>query len=336
MKRRGASSFPAGITAVTVLAGVLTVFLIRSGPPASLLRLSSRLRTGYETLFTPPETVPAPDPEAEAPVVLSVPGGEAAKVPPVKTETPPVSLLSAGVPALDDKAELSPDVSALLAEELSFPRPDGPQVLVIHTHGSEAYTPEGEDTYTASDPMRTEDITKNVVRVGEELQKTLESRSISVLHDVSLYDSPAYTGSYARTMDAISRYLAEYPTIQVVIDLHRDAVEREDGSYYAAVCELDGKKSSPVMLVVGTDANGLEHPGWRENLKLALHLQCAMDARYPGLSRPITLSPNRYNQHLTSGSLLAEIGYCGNTLQEALTAARAFGECLSDVLEEAG
>lgn len=86
------------------------------------------------------------------------------------------------------------------------------------------------------------------------------------------------------------------------------------------------------MLVMGTGENGLEHPYWRENLKLALAMQKAMDDKYPTLTRPINLAQERYNQHLTQGSLILEVGSSGNTLSEALCAVELFADAVAPLL----
>jgi stage II sporulation protein P len=239
--------------------------------------------------------------------------------------------LSQYVTAADIKNQTSYDIdpSALVSEGYDFTiDPDSPQILIVHTHGSEAYTPDGEDTYTESDPMRTEDTDQNVVRVGDELAAAFEERGIKVLHDRSLYDYPSYNGSYTRSMEAIESYLDEYPDIKIVIDLHRDAVD----SSYVTTAEVDGKTCSQVLLLIGTDYSGLDHPNWRENLKFGLTLQAAMNYEYPGLARPLKVSEYRYNQNATTGSMILEVGYCTNTLQQSIDAVKYFADAASDVL----
>lgn len=227
------------------------------------------------------------------------------------------------------------NIGAMLNEEVNISISAGePQVLIIHTHGSEAYTPDGEDIYTPSDPSRTEDTNYNMIRVGDEMASALEEYGISVIHDRGLYDYPSYSGSYSRSLEAIESYLAQYPSIKIVIDVHRDALESETGTVYKTVADIDGDPTAQVMLVVGTDEMGLEHPNWRENLKLALRIQAAMNESYPTLARPISLRTSRFNQHATTGSLLVEIGCSGNTLQEALNAARLFAESAAKVILE--
>ena len=308
---------------------------------ASLLSESAILRQAEAELPEPEPDSRIPQAAADEPVqnhadnriqlpVLSVPSGESAGgTQPADYAALPYTL-SADLVELYNKTEYTIDTAALLGEPLHLaPVGEGPQVLIIHTHGSEAYAQSDGDAYTSSDPMRTEDKTHNMIRVGTELAQRLEASGICVIHDTELYDYPSYTGSYSRTLDAIESYLAQYPTINVVIDLHRDAV---DELTYKTTATVDGASSAQVMTVVGTNFSGLEHGNWHENLKLAMHLQCAMLTRYPGLARPITISQYRYNQHATTGSLIVEIGYSGNTLSEALTAARGFSDALSDVL----
>ena len=210
---------------------------------------------------------------------------------------------------------------------------EGPQILIIHTHGSEAYTPAGLDRYESEDRCRTEDPAFNVIRVGDELASLLEQSGLRVLHDREIYDYPSYTGSYTRSGQAVEHYLEEYPGIAVVFDLHRDALGADD-IVYKTMAEEEGVCASQVMLLVGTDDSGLEHPNWTSNLSLALYLQQAVDYRHPTLMRPVDLVPQRYNQHLTGGSLILEVGSSGNTLQEALAGIRLFAEAAGPALLE--
>ncbi|SMC55841.1 stage II sporulation protein P [Papillibacter cinnamivorans] len=235
---------------------------------------------------------------------------------------------------VNNQTSQSIDIAALLkaGPGIVFGKTE-PQVLVIHTHGSEAYTPDGEDVYMPTDPDRTEDMRYNVVRVGDEITETLEKAGISVVHDRALYDYPSYSGSYTRSLAAIETYLKKYPSIQFVFDIHRDALEADDGTVYKVVSTQNGEKVAQVMFVVGTNDSGLEHPKWKENLKLALCLQAALNKEYPTLMRPVSLRTARFNQHATTGSLIVEVGSSGNTLQEALASARLFAACVAEVLK---
>ena len=226
------------------------------------------------------------------------------------------------------------DLGALVSKGTSVRlSTDKPQILIIHTHGSEAYTPDQENSYSPSDNFRTADTRYSVIRVGDELTACLESYGLNVLHDRNIYDTPSYTGSYARSGDAVGKYLKEYPSISVVLDVHRDAIGDGD-VVYKTVAEGDGKPCSQVMLLVGTGENGLEHPNWQENLKFALYLQSAVVKKYQSLPRPIALKKERYNQQLSTGSLILEVGSSGNTLSEALNAVRLFADAIGPALKD--
>lgn len=221
--------------------------------------------------------------------------------------------------------------------ELDMPRldlsADGPQILIVHTHTTEAYAPEGEDVYVPSGDCRTTDNYYNMVRIGEEVSKVLRDAGWSVVHDLGPYDYPNYNGSYSRAGVSVSQWLEKYPSIRIVLDLHRDALVAEDGTVYKTATEVDGEKTAQVMLVVGSNAGGQNHPGWRENLALATAVQSGLNADYPTLARPMILRSSRFNQHLSPGAMLVEVGSHGNTLQEALAAARLFAGSLSETLK---
>ena len=234
--------------------------------------------------------------------------------------------------AIKNGTEIDIDTAALLAAGPTQVLPaEGPQVLIVHTHGSEAYTPDSRDYYEETDTDRTEDTNYNVVRVGDELAAALTEQGLNVLHDREIYDYPSYTGSYSRSGAAVEEYLEQYPDIAVVIDLHRDALGDADVTY-KTVAELSGESCSQVMLLVGTGESGLWHPQWEQNLRLALYLQDAVNDRYPTLMRPVSVTPERYNQHLTTGSLILEVGSNGNTLREALNAVRLFAQAAGPAL----
>ena len=224
------------------------------------------------------------------------------------------------------------DIGQLLMSGPTFRFPaEGAQILIIHTHSSEAYTPAGLDKYEASDEARTEDTQYNIVRIGDELTAVLENAGLHVIHDRGIYDYPSYTGSYTRSAQAIANWLADYPGIRMVIDVHRDALG-ENGTVYKTMAEEDGVCASQVMMLIGTDESGLAHSAWRDNLALAVYLQQAVSAAHPTLMRPVQLVPQRYNQHLSPGSMILEVGSSGNTLQEALAAVRLFGESAAPAL----
>ena len=233
---------------------------------------------------------------------------------------------------IENRPGLELDVAAMAQAELALDLPEeGPQVLIVHTHGSEAYTPDGTDTYVATGECRTADKTKSVVRVGEEVAKVLTEMGLTVVHDTELYDYPAYNGSYDRSLAAVEHWLEQYPTIQVVLDIHRDALIGADGTVYKPITTINGESCAQVMLVMGSNAL-YDHPDWLGNLTLAVQVQKEMNTLWPTLARPIGLRENRYNQQTAPGAMLVEVGSHGNTLQEALAAARMFARALGAVL----
>lgn len=241
----------------------------------------------------------------------------------------------AGTVTLKNATGLNVDVAALCAApvNITLGGADSPQILILHTHATEAYTPDGDDTYVPSGDHRTTDTSQNVVRVGDEIAGVLESCGFSVIHDTTLYDYPDYTKAYANAYDGIEEWLQKYPSIRVVMDVHRDALEGDDGTIYKTMAEVDGEKVAQVMLVMGSNDSGKSFDSWQENLTLAFKLQMQLNAQYPSLARPVTLRSARYNEQLTNGSLLVEVGSHGNTLQEALAAARLFAASAAQVFQ---
>ena len=180
---------------------------------------------------------------------------------------------------------------------------------------------------------RTTDTRYNVVHVGDVMAEAFGEAGISVLHDRTLYDYPSYSGAYDRSLAAIQSYLAQYPSIRFILDVHRDAIEDGQGNEYKVVSAVEGEgTAAQLTLVVGSDGGGLTHDHWRENLKLAAALQEDLLAEYPTLMRPVLLRNSRYNQHATTGSLLVEVGAAGNSPEEAALSARLFAERMTEVL----
>ncbi len=228
------------------------------------------------------------------------------------------------------------DLKWLLSAKLPFKLTgNGPHVLIVHTHGSESYLPQGRDTYTLTDVERTSDKKYNVIRVGDELEAALKAEGLSVIHDRNIYDSPSYNGSYTRTLESIGQALKKNPSIKVVIDVHRDAMTANDGTKYRTVAEVNGQRVAQLMLVMSTGESGLPHPDWAENLKLAVKVQNAMASKYPGIMRPINLRKERFNMHATKGSMLIEVGTSANSLSEAIASVKLLGKELAGILKTA-
>lgn len=226
------------------------------------------------------------------------------------------------------------DASLLQEGTVDVPLGDGPQILIVHTHGSEAYSMTDGDVYEESDPYRTTDCTHNVVRVGEEMATVFRAYGFQVIHDTTLCDYPAYNGAYDRSKAVVEQWLAKYPSIKVVLDVHRDALVGGEGEIYKMVTTEAGSKAAQVMMVLGTDAGGAEHPRWKDNLAFALKLQRNLVKGYSSLARPTVLRKSRYNQQLCPGSILVEVGGHGNTLSEAIDGGRLWADNVARTLLE--
>lgn len=231
-----------------------------------------------------------------------------------------------------NRAQKQADTAHLAEQPLSLSLSEGPQILILHSHGSEAYTPQGDqDSYTPSDPYRTTDCAHNMVRVGEEMARIFREAGFLVVHDTNLYDYPAYDGAYDRSLEAAQRWLTQFPSLKIIFDVHRDALGDEQTVYKVVSQETEGT-AAQVMMVVGTD-NGGFHPLWQENLSFALHLQRRLLDDHNALARPIVLRSSRFNQQLSVGSVLVEVGTHGNSLEEALLGARLFAQSAVAVLD---
>ena len=208
-----------------------------------------------------------------------------------------------------------------------------PQVLIMHTHATEDYRLSAGLWFTPGDGARSTDRSINMCAVGRVMADTLNAAGICTLHDETLNDYPSYTGSYANSRAVVQQYLAQYPSIKVVLDVHRDAIERENGTRCAPVCTIDGRQAAQVMIICGCDnGTSVQLPAWRQNLRFAAAWERSMEAKYPGLTRPVLFSYRFYNQDLTTGSLLIEIGGHGNNLNEALYAGYLAAQGLADAL----
>ena len=228
------------------------------------------------------------------------------------------------------------DIAAEAAQPLPFAIEKdsaAPQVLIMHTHATEDYRLSAGLWFTPGDGARSTDRSINMCAVGRVMADTLNAAGICTLHDETLNDYPSYTGSYANSRAVVQQYLAQYPSIKVVLDVHRDAIERENGTRCAPVCSIDGRQAAQVMIICGCD-NGttVSLPNYRLNLRFAAAWETAMEGLYPGFTRPVLFSYRFYNQDLTPGSLLIEIGGHGNNLNEALYAGYLAAQGLVETL----
>ena len=209
-----------------------------------------------------------------------------------------------------------------------------PQVLIMHTHTTESYELQDADFYDKTYNARSLDNSQNLVRVGDEIVKQLEHAGIGVIHDTTVHDYPSYNGAYDRSAETVKKYLAEYPSIKVVIDVHRDAIERDGGVRVAPTTTVNGKKAAQFMIIAGCDDGTMNMPNYMQNLRFAAMIQDNASTMFPTLARPVLFSYRHYNQDLTYGSLLVEVGGHANTLDEAIYSGELFGKALAQTLAQ--
>lgn len=204
-----------------------------------------------------------------------------------------------------------------------------PTVLIVHTHTSEAYS--------ESTDARSTDNSKNVVAIGEIIKERLTKEGINVVHDTTQNDYPAYNGSYNKALGVIKRNIEENKNIQIVLDIHRDYTARSDNGeeiQLIPMAEVAQRATSQVMLVVGTNNSGLDHPDWKQNLAFAIKINEELDKISELITRPINIRKERFNQHLTKGSLIIEVGSASNTLEQSKSAAQYIGDAIANVLKK--
>lgn len=207
-----------------------------------------------------------------------------------------------------------------------------PLVLIYHTHTTESYEMLDRGWYSDSFPTRSSSESTNMVRVGDAICERLTAAGYSVIHDRQIHDT-SYTGSYARSREAIESYKEKYPSLQVIIDVHRDGIKHSDGTKTKPVATINGKKAAQIMIIAGCeDGKITEFPGWKNNLNFAVQLQKHAEDMYAGLMRPIYFSPRKYNMDTSPCGVLLEMGSDANTLDEAVYSGALIGDALASLL----
>lgn len=303
--------------------GVLQQWMMELGERAALGALSRSLRPGdsfrletgqgyEEGLFVAPAAESAKTGEKSAPVVnLSINNGKYKVI--------------EGV-ALKNGTDKTVDVAALLKE--GFIKPDlaaeGPSVLIYHTHTTESYADASGEYSDNSD--------QGVIGVGKAMKEVFESHGLETVHLTDNYiEGGAFNKAYTRSLKGVEAVLKEYPSIKIVLDIHRDSIT-EGSTEYCPLTTIDGKDYAQIMVISGTNDLGLSHPGWEDNLKYALALVKQLQTDYPGLSRPLYLNANRYNTHTTPYALLVEVGGGANTAEQAKRSGRAVAESICKIV----
>ena len=302
------------------VAAAIVLRLLSTGALAPMFQMLLSPETAYVLLFLETGRVMRPvtveKPEQTEPAI----------------QTDPIELAAfdpedADLVSVNSYCGYEADPAALLQMPLNWDLTEGgPKVLILHSHGSESYTK--TENYTETSRYRTLNTQYNMVSVGDRLAQLLEDGGVEVIHDRTVHDYPSYTDAYSQSRKSIKKYLEQYPEICLVLDLHRDALQDSKGNQIGYTVQLDGQEAAKVMLVVGTDASGLKHPNWQQNLSLAVKLHAQMAKLAPGLCRPISFRSQRFNQDLSTGALIIEVGAAGNTRQEALKSVEVIAQSI--------
>ncbi len=218
--------------------------------------------------------------------------------------------------------------------ELNIKDISKPTILVYHSHTTESYTLLDVGYYTKSFDLRSENETKNMVRVGDDLVKYLKKMGFNVIHDRKIHDKN-YNSAYDLSRESIEQYLEKYPSIEITIDVHRDDITYQNNTKVKPTAVINGKKAARMMIIAGAQYGSIKsYPDWEYNLRFDLAVQNKVNEMYKGLMRPILFAERKYNMDETRNSFLLEVGTDANTLDEACYSARLFATALGELLKE--
>ena len=314
-----------------LLSGGVMETTVRALQQQKLAQIILFLETGRSVRL--PEEESKEQPEETTPP----PQEQTAETAAVIAENPEPANLAAAFSA-EDAARISlrnssgfdVDTAAALAEPLAWNLTgEEPTVLILHTHSTESYV--NAEGYKEAALYRTLDENYNMISIGARLAQSLTEKGISVIHDRTLHDYPSYNGSYSNARETVLQYLEQYPSIALVLDLHRDAVTDKSGNQVGHSLATDAGSAAKMMLVLGSHTAGLSHPNWRANFSVGVKLQAQLEKVQPGICRQLNLRASRFNQDLMPGMLLVEMGAAGNTRQEALLSADILAQAIYDL-----
>ena len=318
----------------SAVAGLLAPVRSAAGSSSSAASSSSAVSSSPSSASSsssPSSSAPPPSASGTAPA-----GTKAVKTLQFGSQSAGGYSLYDGICVYNQTASHQPDIQKELAirPDIRIDLKSAPQVLIIHTHTTESFASADQSWYDPNGAARNPDKTKSVVRVGDEITKYLEQSGIGVLHDAAYNDYPEYEGAYDRELAAIQKDMKKYPSIKVVLDIHRDCIQYSDGSRAKPTAAVNGKKAAQIMIEAPCDEPGLSPsvPNWEQNYRFGLRIQQQLVKDFPGLARPLDLRNRRYNMHMSNGSLLVEFGTDVNTLDEAVYAGQLFGQSLAKVL----
>lgn len=238
------------------------------------------------------------------------------------------SILRAEIPVLalvkSAPEKQSANKTELPKLELKKGIPQGqPLVGIYHTHTAESFIP---STGVAHRPGGT---VGEITEVGEALVEALAKRDIAAIQSKDVNDYPSFMKAYGKSEETAAKMLKEYPSLQMIFDIHRDADKREN-----VITTIQGEEVARIMIIVAQGQEDLPQPHWKENYAFAKLIEARLNAKYPGLLKEIQLVDWRYNQHLHPHALLLEIGSEETSTEEAVKAINYFGDVLADLIKE--
>ncbi len=244
---------------------------------------------------------------------------------------------SFGLVKVKNVNKTSINIEEILKEKIDLSvNKDKPSVLIFHTHTTETYQILDRGFYEVGFMTRTKDSGYNMIRVGKEICSEIEKAGYKVIHDTQIHDL-SYNGAYDHSRKKVEEYLKKYPSIQIVLDIHRDAIQQNDGSKIKPTATVQGKKAAQIMIISGCQEKGnpIENfPDWRYNLTFAVHLQNQLEKMFQGITRPLYFCPRKYNMNLSHCSLLVEVGSDANTLEEAVFTGKCIGSALGEIMKD--
>ncbi len=338
-QRRIANPAVSLLSAVIVLCGVATVTVGDAPivPCNSSVVLSSEIYSGRPFLSFPES--------GRIPMLMFLPNFKADSDPDISetvlpenalpvvslTLQPPASMDGEDGVYINNEAQKNINIRSLLDSDISteLKRDGSVQVIIYHTHGSESYNDDGVSYYGDEFyKVHTSDISRNVVRIGSIIAEKLREKGIGVVHDTTMYDLEGYSDAYDRSCDGVEKLLEEYPGAKLILDIHRDTIILNDGSKYRPVTEYRNESAAQMMILVGTGKSSAPNDHWTENLSAAVKLQRVAESICKNIMRPLLLRNSGYNQHLSAGSILVEMGTCGNSLREAELSAEILSQAI--------
>jgi stage II sporulation protein P len=233
--------------------------------------------------------------------------------------------------SIDVKTMLEAKIDILTATE-GYPQ-SAPLVLIVHTHGTESYSKNGAISFydDGGELARSDNEKENVVAIGSVVAEVLNEKGINTVHCTIMHDKLQYKDAYKRSEETIKEYLKKYPSIKMVIDVHRDSILKSTGELVRPVTEVNGDAAAQLMFVVGGSDSSVY---WQQNLALALNLRQTLNEKYNDICRPPYLKTSNYNQDLVPYSILIEAGSSGNSLEEVTVSAKLFAESLSEYFKK--